>query len=208
MQEMMVVPSGTDPKKYSTWFELDFTKYPVGTFSGFSDRGVTFNRTTGTSATVIDEGLPAMNFVGDGALSGGTTPDKLLNNDWKITMNLKVKDGTTNPMIFVGRSIQGNGSGAWIANMLSNGYLDWWYNSNRVSAGPALTKGVYHEIIFESINNILTVTIDGSPTINNKTIPNLANGSDFNLMVGGSQDQAMYHCRCFMRSIKIETKKR
>lgn len=207
MQEIMVL-SGTDPKKYTTWFELDFTKYPLGTFSGFTDRGVTFGRTTGTSVTVLDEGLPAMNFVGDGALSAGTTPDKLLNNDWKITMRLKLKTDSTNPMIFVGRSTQSNGGGAWIANMLSNGNLDWWYNSGRVNAAPAVSKGVYHDIIYESIGNKLTITVDGSPTVNNVTVPNLGDGTTFNLMVGGSQDQALYHCRCFMRSLKIETKKR
>lgn len=207
MQEMMVL-SGKDPKKYATWFEVDFTKYPLGSFSGFSDHGLTFNRTTGTSSTVLDDGLPAMNFMGDGALSAGTTPDRLLNNDWKITMVLKIKSGSTNPMIFVGRSIQSTGIGAWIASMLNNGNLDWWYNSSRVNAGPALTQGVYHEIIFESIANKLTVTVDGSPTINNVTIPNLSDGTAFDLMVGGSQDQDLYHSRCLMRSIKIETKKR
>lgn len=207
MQEMMVL-SGKDPKKYSTWFELDFSKYPLGTFSGFTDRGLTFDRTTGTSKTEMDEGIPAMNFVGDGALSGGLAPDMLLDNDWKISMNMKIKPGSSNPMIFVGRSIQANGSGTWIANMLPNGFLDWWYNSSRVSAGPAVTQGVYHDIIFESVGNRLTVTVDGSPTINNVLVPNLANGSAFNLMVGGSGDTALYHSRCFMRSIKIETKKR
>lgn len=207
MQEMMVL-SGEDPKKYGTWFELDFSKYPLGSFSGFTDRGITFNRTTGTSATVLDEGIPAMNFMGDGALSGGTTLDRLLNNDWKITMVLKLKPGSTNPMIFVGRSIQSNGSGTWIANLLPSGLLDWWYNSSRVSAGPAVSQGVYHEIIFESTGNKLTVTVDGSPTINNATIPNLADGTPFDLMVGGSQDSSLYHSRCFMRSMKIETKKR
>lgn len=149
-----------------------------------------------------------MSFNGDGALSAGTTPDKLLDNDWKISMRLKIKAGATNPMLFVGRSIQASGGGAWIANLLGTGQLDWWYGGPRVNTGIVLTKDVWHDIEYESISNKLYIRVDGVTQLNGATIPNVGNGSAFNLIVGGSGDTALYHSRCYMRRIKIETKKR
>lgn len=207
MQEMLIA-TGKNPAEYSTWFDLDFTKFPLGSTTGFSANGLTFNRTTGTGATVLEDALPAMSFNGDGALSAGAPPDKLLDNDWKISMRLKIKAGATNPMLFVGRSIQASGGGAWIANLLGTGQLDWWYGGPRVNTGVVLTKDVWHDIVYESVSNKLTIRVDGTPQLNAATIPNVGNGTAFNLIVGGSGDTALYHSRCFMRYVKIETKKR
>lgn len=207
MIEMMV--NGDMPKVFVPWFDIDFTKYPVGTTTGFTDRGITFARAgSATCSVALEDGVNALSFNGDGVISAGQTPDKLLNNDWRITMNLKIKTGATNPMLFVGRSVQANGSGAWIANMLQNGRLDWWYSGSRTSATTAMTYGVWHEVIYESIGNKLTVKIDGAPVINSVAIPNIADGTAFNLLVGGSGDTALYHSRMFLRKIKIEIKKR
>lgn len=207
MLELLTV-GGTDVHTYATWFELDFTKYAVGTTTGFTDRGLTFNRTVGTASVVLDEGANAMSFNGNGALTAGLTPDKLLDNDWKITMVGKIKTGATNPMIFIGRSLQGNGAGTWIASLTNTANLDWWYNSSRATGNVPASRGVYHTFIFESISNKLTATIDGVAAINNVTIPNVANGTSFNLTVGGSWDNPLYHSNMFMRSMKVETKKR
>lgn len=43
MQEMMLI-NAADPYSYATWFDLNFTLYPVGTTTGYSDHGITFNR--------------------------------------------------------------------------------------------------------------------------------------------------------------------
>lgn len=207
MQELLTL-TGKDPKSYTEWFDLDFTKYPVGDTTGFTSHGLTFNRTTGTGAVVLEDGEPAMSFNGDGALSAGTAPDMLLDKDWKISMRLKIKAGTSNPMIFVGRSIQANGSGTWIANMLGDARLDWWYGGPRVATAAGISRGVWHDIVYESVSNRLTITVDGSTLLSPTVIPDVGNGTPFNLVVGGSGDTALYHSRCFMRYLKIETKKR
>lgn len=207
MIEMMV--NGDQPKVFAPWFDIDFTKYAVGTTTGFADRGITFNRTGSATCSVVSEdGVNAMSFNGDGVLSAGQTPDKLLNNDWRITMNLKIKTGSTNPMLFLGRSVQSSGGGAWIANMFQDGRLDWWYSGSRTSSTTAMTYGVWHEVIYESVANKLTVKVDGTVLINAVTIPNVADGTSFNLLMGGSGDVAMYHSRMFLRRMLVETKKR
>lgn len=207
MLEALLV-EGSDPYTYTTWFDLDFTKYPVGFTSGYSDRGLTFTRLGGTSSVVLDGGKNAVSFNGDGVISAGRTPDRLLNKDWRLSFELKVKTGFSNPMIFIGRSSQASGTGTWIASLLANSNLDWWYNSGRVPSTSPLTKGVYHKVVFESLSNKLTMTVDGTPVLVNATIPNLADGTPFDLVIGGSSDQALYHSNMFLRSIKIETKSR
>lgn len=203
MQEILIV-SGKVPKSYTEWFNLDFTKHPIGTTSGFTTNGLTFKRTTGTGAVVLEGGEPAMSFNGDGALTAGTTPDMLLSNDWKIPMRLKTKAGTTNPMIFVGRYRWM----AWVASILADAKLDWRYGDPRVSTPTAITRDVWHDIVYESVNNRLTITVDGATILSPTTIPNVENGTQFALIVGGSGDTALYHSRCFMRYLKIETKER
>uniref|UniRef100_A0AAU8GEL2 Major tail protein n=1 Tax=Salmonella phage vB_SEnST11_KE22 TaxID=3161173 RepID=A0AAU8GEL2_9CAUD len=219
MKELLLVNNPKDPFKYSEWFNLDFTNYPVGTTTGFYSNGLTFNRSgVATCSVVLEDGIPAISFNGDGAISANTTPDKLLNNDWRITLIAKIKASTTNPMIFVGRSYQSNGSGTWIASLTSTAAMDFWWNASRGTSTGTIARDKWYRIIFESVGNKLTVYLNTElddptpgiavPGLSGKVIPDLADGTNFPLVIGGSADSTTYHGRYFLRSLKIETKRR
>lgn len=202
-----------DVRVYQKWIDIDFTTYASGVFNFVdSASGIAFNRAGGTIATTLDEGVMALNLDGSGTLTAGSIPDRLGDNDWKITMVMKVKTGTNNHMLFCGRSIQGNGSGMWNCDMFPDGRLDWWYNGNnslRKTSTKTISRGVYHTVIYESLNNVLKVTVDGEEFINS-TIGNINTGpvATFAFLIGGSADNSIYHSRIFLRSFKIETKQR
>lgn len=209
----MLLPSAKNPYEYSSWIDLDFTTYPVGTQTGFIDKAsnIAFGRTAGTGAIVVEDSVNCYSFNGDGTLSAGTIADMLLNNDFRITLEMKIKTGSTNPMLFLSRSTQGNGSGAWLCDILADARPDFWYNSDnslRKTASTALPRGQWLTLQYESLSNKLYIRKDTTVLLNGAAIGNINNGSGFPLILGGSQDASLYHAKAFMRRVKIETKKR
>lgn len=204
---------GKNPSLWSTWLEVDFSEYPVGTTTGFVDKasGVTFNRVAGTAAIVTDGDSNAMEFNGSGTLSGGAIQDQLGSNDFRITLVIKIAATATNHTLALSRSTQNNGAGIWTCDFFPDGRPDFWFNGNnaaRITSPTAITKGVYHTVVWESINNLMSISSDGVVLTSNRACPNINVSSGFPLIVGGSQDQSAYHLRGDIRRFKIETKKR
>lgn len=198
MLELLTI--GKTTAGWSTWLDVDFAEYPVGTTTGFVDKasGVTFNRQAGTAAIVLDGDTNAMEFNGSGTLSGGTIADQLGNNDFKITLEIKIASTATNHALALSRSTQGNGAGIWTCDFFPDGRPDFWFNGNnsaRITSPTAITKGVYHTVVWESINNLMSISSDGVVLTSNRACPNINVSSGFPLIVGGSQDQSAYHLR-------------